>query len=140
MREPGLCEILARTEESTLDALIELLPEEIEVVRLPMEGLVLMTCREPLGERFHLAEVLVAESQVSYLGTAGHAMVVGGTERQALAAAAIDALLAHPQRHSHLSLIEDLLEPVRAEILSERIEAARVTASTRVEFDLMPGA
>jgi nucleoside-diphosphate-sugar epimerase len=79
-----------------------------------MEGLVLMTCREPLGERFHLAEVLVAESQVSYLGTAGHAMVVGGTERQALAAAAIDALLSHPQRHSHLSLIEDLLEPVRA--------------------------
>jgi len=140
MREPGLCEILACTEGDSLTALMELIPGEVELVRHPLEGLVLMTCREGMGGRFHLGEVLVAECQVRYRGTVGHAMVVGGDERQALVAASVDALRAHQDTHPDLDRIETLIATVRDGLVGRRELDARLMASTRVEFDLMPGA
>jgi phosphonate C-P lyase system protein PhnG len=99
-----------------------------------------MTCREGLGERFHLGEVLVAECQVLYRTTVGHAMVIGGDGRQALAAAVIDALRTHPDPHPDLSRIEAIVARAREEILAARYLQAQLSASTCVEFDLMPGA
>lgn len=139
MREPGLCEILGQADDEILTPLLELVPPEVELVRHPIEGLVLMTCREALGERFHLGEALVAECQVSYEGTVGHAMVLGGCERQALAAAVVDALRAHPHPHPSLPAMESLVAKAREGILATRYREAQLCASTLVEFDLLPG-
>jgi alpha-D-ribose 1-methylphosphonate 5-triphosphate synthase subunit PhnG len=139
MREPGLCEILAEADGEVLASLLDLIPDEVEIVRPPREGLVLMTCREPLGDSFHLGEVLVAECQVRFRGTTGHAMVVGGDERQALAAATVDALRSHPRPHPVLPPMEELVADVRARMLARRYQEARLAAATRVEFDLLPG-
>ena len=140
MREPGLCEILAHADGEVLDALTGLIPEDVELVRHPLEGLVLMTCREGMGGRFHLGEVLVAECQVRYRGTLGHAMVIGGDERQALVAASVEALRAHGEAHPDLERIEELIGSLRDRLVGLRELDASLSASTRVEFDLMPGA
>jgi phosphonate C-P lyase system protein PhnG len=140
MREPGLCEILAQADDDTLTSLLSLVPEDVELVRHPLEGLLLMTCRDGLGERFHLGEVLVAECQVLYRQTVGHAMVIGGDERQALAAAVVDALRTHPDPHPDLPRIESLVARAREGIVATRTLEAQLSGSTRVEFDLMPGA
>lgn len=140
VREPEIPEILGLLDDPALERLLALVPDDMELVGPPREGLVLMGRREGLGGRFFLGEVLASQCRVRYQGIEGWAMTMGGDPRRALVAAAIDAL-------DKFRLVPDLraeMEPViregREAILRSRTEEARLTASTRVEFDLLPGA
>lgn len=140
MREPSLCEIVAACDDASLSRLLELLPDDIELPRAPRDGVVLMTCREGLGETFHLGEVLVTESLVRWRGGDGYAVVVGDDARRSLVAASIDAMRAAGGAPEILADMEPLLVRSREALLSLRQEDARAAASTKVEFDLLPGA
>lgn len=140
MREPSLCEIVAACDEPSLSRLLELLPDDIELPRAPRDGVVLMTCREGLGETFHLGEVMVTESLVRWRDADGYAVVVGDDARRSLVAAAIDAMRAAGGASEVLADMEPLLSRSREALLSRRGEDARAAASTKVEFDLLPGA
>ena len=99
-----------------------------------------MTCREGLGTRFHPGEVLVSECRVDWSGTGGWSMVVGGDSRRALVGAVLDAGMRMDPAPPALAALRAALEESRRDLSHRRAEESRLAASTRVEFDLMPGA
>lgn len=140
MRELDIPEILGLLDESSLERLIAMLPDDLELVGPPREGLVLMGRREGLGGRFFLGEVLASQCRVRYQGADGWAMTMGGDPRRALVAAAIEAMDKFRPRSDSREEMEGVLREGRDAIFRSRDEEARLTASTRVEFDLLPGA
>ncbi|MCB9496708.1 MAG: phosphonate C-P lyase system protein PhnG [Fibrobacteria bacterium] len=140
MREPGNWEVLAEVGEEALNRILERIPEDMEILRVPREGIVLMRCAESLGGTFHIGEVHVAEARVRWRGREAYAMVVGGSEARALAAASADAVTRHPESDSGSDSLLELVERERREIVAKRQEQARIVASTRVRFDLVAGA
>lgn len=65
---------------------------ELDVVRAPETGMVLLTVREPVESiRFHLGEVLVTRCEVRRRDRLGWAMRMGSDPAAALAAAVLDA-------------------------------------------------
>ncbi|MBK8802230.1 MAG: phosphonate C-P lyase system protein PhnG [Fibrobacteres bacterium] len=137
MREPSLCEVLSECDETLIVRLLEFVPEDMDLPRAPRDGVILMTCREGLNETFHLGEVLVSETLVRWRGVEGYAVVVGDDPRRSLVAAAIDAMR---QAQASPPDLETLLSAAADALLARRTEDARAAASTRVEFDLLPGA
>lgn len=137
MREPSLCEVLSECDETLIVRLLEFVPDDMDLPRAPRDGVVLMTCREGLNETFHLGEVLVSESLVRWRGVEGYAVVVGDDPRRSLVAAAIDAMR---QAQAAPSDLEAIVADAAESLLHCRGEDARAAASTRVEFDLLPGA
>jgi len=140
MRDLETSEILAEIGEKSLSQLLDLLPDDLELVGPPREGIVLMTRREGLGTRFHLGEVMASNSRVRWQGVEGWGMVLGGDPRRALVAAAMDAMDKIRPLPEPLLGLTTILDQERAALLERRLEEARLTASTRVEFDLLPGA
>lgn len=140
MREIQTSEILSEIAEESLSELLELLPEDMELVGVPRDGIVLMTRREGLGTRFHLGEVLASNCRVRWHGVEGWGMVLGGDPRKALVAAACDAMDKIRPKPELLSEFVRILDKERTLVSRRRLEEARLTASTRVDFDLLPGA
>ncbi len=140
MREIQTNEILAEIDEETLSRLLELLPEDLELLGPPREGIVLMTRREGLGERFHLGEVLVTNSRVRLRGVDGWGATLGDDPRRALVAAAVDAMNKIRPTPEPRAPIGEILDQAGQAIAARRLEEARLSASTKVEFDLLPGA
>ena len=137
MREIGTCEVLAEIDEEALELLLAAIPEDMEILGAPREGLVLMTCREGLGSRFHPGEVQACTCRVVFRGVDGWGAVVGPDVRRALAAAALDSMerVATPPRE--LPRMLEIVQETREWILAKRSEEASLSASTRVEFDLL---
>ncbi len=140
MREPGIWETLAEADEEIVSRMLERIPEDLELVRVPREGLVLMTCLESLGGRFHLGEVHAAEALVRWRGREGYGLVVGGDERRALVAAAVDVFSENHDTDPDALAVLELMAQARGRIVERRRDEALLVDSTRVEFDLMPGA
>jgi phosphonate C-P lyase system protein PhnG len=131
--------LAAEMDEEALAELLELAAAaDVEIVRGPRTGLVMMSCRDAFDCDFHLGEVLVSEAEVSCRGVAGYGMVAGGDPRRALARAAAEAIVNGADR-----LLKERLQrlAVRAakELAERRAAEAALTARTRVRFDLMPG-
>ena len=128
-------------EDQEVTELLELLAtEEMTITRPPRFGLIMMTVKDSFESDFHLGEVLVTEAAVCVAGCEGFGMVTGEEPRKALARAAVDALL----RAGRPELLRDAVlarlrhaHQRRADRLANE---AALTASTRVSFDLMPGA
>ncbi|HXP89692.1 MAG TPA: phosphonate C-P lyase system protein PhnG [Fibrobacteria bacterium] len=137
MREIGTCEVLAEIDEERLDRILADIPEDTEILGAPREGLVLMTVREGLGSRFHPGEVLASSCRVQFRGMDGWAVVIGGDVRRALAAAALDAMGRVLPEPPELSRMLDLVEAGREAIVGKRSLEASLSASTKVEFDLL---
>lgn len=140
MREPTPLEILSEIDETRLEALLDLVPFDAELAVPPREGAILATFREGLGTRFHLGETLVSSCRVVLDDVEGWAMVLGGDPRRALVGAARDALVRARPGSIELATMDEILGAARAEIVRRREEEASLAASTRVEFDLLPGA
>jgi phosphonate C-P lyase system protein PhnG len=140
MREIGTCEVLSEIDEEPLDRILALIPEDMEILGMPREGLVLMTCREGLGSRFHPGEVQAYTCRVSHRGVDGWGVVVGGDGRRALAAAALDAMARVQPLPSELPAMLGHLDAAREAMLAKRREEASLSLSTRVEFDLLADA
>lgn len=140
MREIHDNELLAEIDVDTLGRLLESLPDDLEIVGAPREGIVLMTRREGLGERFHLGEVLASECRVRYRGVDGWGAVLGDDPRRALVAAALDAFDNFRPTPPARADLDPILDAARSALAARRLEEASLSAATRVEFDLLPGA
>jgi phosphonate C-P lyase system protein PhnG len=137
MREIGTCEVLAEIDEETLDRILAEIPEDMEILGAPREGLVLMTVREGLGSRFHPGEVLASTCRVQFRGIDGWGVVIGGDVRRALAAAALDAMGRLQPPPPELLRMRELVDAGREVMVAKRSLEASLSASTKVEFDLL---
>lgn len=126
---------------SEVDELIGLLAaEEITITRPPRSGLIMMTVRDSFDTEFHLGEVLVTEAAVTVDGSEGFGMVAGEEPRKALARAAADALLRAGRPEPLCQAVGACLAKAQQRQADRLAGEAALTASTRVSFDLMPGA
>ena len=128
-------------EEHEVNELLELFADqELAVTRPPRSGLIMMTVKDSFDSDFHLGEVLVTEAAVTLGGFEGFGMVAGEEPRKALARAAADALLraGSPEPLCQAVLVSLLQAQQRQ--AARLAGAAALTASSRVNFDLMPGA
>jgi phosphonate C-P lyase system protein PhnG len=137
MHEIGTCEVLAEIEEESLGRILADIPEDMEILGTPREGLVLMTVREGLGSRFHPGEVLATSCRVQLRGIDGWGVVIGGDVRRALAAASLDAMERVQPEPPELSRMRGLVEAARNAMVAKRSLEASLSASTKVEFDLL---
>jgi alpha-D-ribose 1-methylphosphonate 5-triphosphate synthase subunit PhnG len=128
-------------EEHELGMLLSLLvTEEIQITRPPRAGLLMMTVTDSLAIDFHLGEVLTTEAEVILGGERGYGLIVGEEPRKALARAAADALLRVGRPAGLCRQVRDCLEQARQRQVIRHAADAALVASTRVSFDLMPGA
>lgn len=128
-------------EEQELTELLGLLAaEEITITRPPRSGLIMMTVKDCFETDFHLGEVLVTEAAVTVAGSEGFGMVIGEAPRKALARAAADALLRAGRPEGLCEAVLACLERFHMRQEARLAGDAALTASTRVSFDLMPGA
>jgi phosphonate C-P lyase system protein PhnG len=112
--------------------------EEMEIVRPPRGGLVMMRCTDAFGCDFHLGEVLVCEAELSCCGRRGYGMVSGDRPRWALARAAAELILGGNDPHLQQAL-RQIAETEQERLTRTRDEERTLTARTRVSFDLMAG-
>ena len=108
--------------------------------RPPKTGLVMMTVRDSFGSDFHVGEVLATEAEVSLAGRIGYGLVTGEEPRKALARAAADALLRGGEPAELCRRMTCCLELAGKRQARLHAEEAALVASTKVCFDLMPGA
>lgn len=66
--------------------------EEINVVKGPQTGLLMMVAQDPFETDFCLGEVLITEAETEYQGQRGYAMVLGDEPERALLIAAVEAI------------------------------------------------
>jgi alpha-D-ribose 1-methylphosphonate 5-triphosphate synthase subunit PhnG len=108
-------------------------------LRAPETGLMMVQGRAgATGERFNLGEVTVTRCALrlspdaSAAAQVGVSYVLGRSHRQALLAAAADALLQDPTQHDAIQA--SLLEPVRKHLALQRAVRHTRAQSTKVEF------
>ena len=113
---------------------------ELTISYPPQSGLLMMTVKDSFDTDFHLGEVLVAEARVLFRGREGYGMASGDEPRRALARAAADAVLGFPEP---TEIGENVLIFLKQEEVLQKArhtKDASLVASTKVNFDLMPGA
>jgi alpha-D-ribose 1-methylphosphonate 5-triphosphate synthase subunit PhnG len=140
MNIPDRSAIVAHMGEQAVDELLALLAkQEVEIIRPPRTTLVMMPLIDSFLTDFNLGEVLVTEAMVKVDGIEGYGMVTGDNPRRVLARAVTVAIL----KGDNLPLrtrLEALLE-VQERVRQKAHERERaLTATTRVNFDLMAGA
>ncbi len=132
--------ILAMTTPE-VDELVGLLSsEEMTITRPPRTGLMMMTVRDSFDTDFHLGEVVTTEAEVLFAGESGYGMVIGEEPRKALVRAAADALLRSGRPSDLCQRVRYCLERAGQRQTSQQATDAALAASTKVNFDLMPGA
>src|SRR5208337_2750921 len=86
--------IIAKMDDRSIGKLICLMPaNEIDIVKTPETGLLMMTVKDSFDVEFYLGEILVTEAEVRYDGKKGYSMVMGDESDRALAAAVVDVVL-----------------------------------------------
>lgn len=141
MHGPDPTQPVAGMDDATVDELLGYFSDlPLTIQKPPQTGLLMMSVTDSFNTGFHLGEVLVTEARVSLDGTEGYGMVSGEAPRKALARAAVDALLRCGRYQSLCESVKVLLQHEQErQHQSERVAAA-MAHSTRVNFDIMPGA
>jgi alpha-D-ribose 1-methylphosphonate 5-triphosphate synthase subunit PhnG len=133
--------VITKMDEKSIEKLIVLLPqEEINTLKKPETGLLMMAAKDSFSTDFYLGEMLVTEAEVEYKGLKGYAMVMGDEPERALLAASVDAILQADTRDA----MEDLKQKVMDFITAQAKKTAeademekRLIAKTRVNFETM---
>ena len=132
--------IIGMDDHEVSELLSLLVTEEIQITRPPRSGLLMMTVTDSLATDFHLGEVWATEAEVSIGGERGYGLIIGEEPRKALTRAAVDALLRVGSPAGLCRQVRDCLEQARKRQVVRYAEDAALAASTRVSFNLMPGA
>ena len=113
---------------------------DLTITQPPRAGLLLLAVHDSFNTAFHAGEVLVTEARVKCCGSLGFGMVIGEEPRRALARAAADAVLNSPGPSQVRDAVRRLLASEAVRQANEELREAALAATTKVEFDLMPGA
>jgi phosphonate C-P lyase system protein PhnG len=122
--------------KNELKCLLDLIPENVIILKKPESGLIMMTCKDPFDTDFYLGEILVTEAQVSWNEQQGYGMIIGSENEYAYLAAWIDALF----KGSDVELqkkINYIIEQLDNLLSEKQSKEAFLTDCTRVEFESM---
>ncbi|NWJ47224.1 MAG: phosphonate C-P lyase system protein PhnG [Chloroflexi bacterium] len=134
-------QILANCEELLVCQLAEKVLMEYPTGQLrllsgPLQGLVMLRMRESVEDRqFNAGEILVTEVKLELDGQFGYGMVLGKSERRAMAVALVDAALRKDGLLAEWLKTE--LERINEILLSNRERLYQIVNTTRVEFETM---
>jgi len=137
----GINSVITKMDEKSIEELIALIPqEEINIIKKPEAGLLMMAANDSFGADFYLGEILVTEAEVEYSGKTGYAMMMGDEPEMTLAAASVDAILQADTRDARGDLKQRVMDFVtmQARKIAEADEMERMLiAKTRVSFETM---
>jgi alpha-D-ribose 1-methylphosphonate 5-triphosphate synthase subunit PhnG len=133
--------VITKMDDVSVKELMQLLPtEEINILKKPETGLLMMAAKDSFDTDFYLGEMLVTETEVEYKGLKGYAMVMGDEPERALLAASVDAIL----QADTLDEMEDLKQKIKSFLAEQmkRINALQererqLIAKTKVNFETM---
>lgn len=132
--------IVTQMSDDAVSELLRLVNDHaVSIVRAPRSALVMMPLIDSFEVAFNLGEVLVTDATVSIDGVEGYGMVVGDCPRRALARAAAAAVLNRGCGPLYDTLVT-LLESQERAYQAIRVQEQALVSTTRVNFDLMPGA
>jgi alpha-D-ribose 1-methylphosphonate 5-triphosphate synthase subunit PhnG len=133
--------VITKMDEKSIEKLTVLLPqEEINIIKKPETGLLMMAAKDSFDTDFYLGEILITEAGVEYKGLKGYAMVMGDEPEKALLAASVDAILQADDRDEMEDLKQKVMDIITAQ--TEKTAEAdemekRLIAKTRVNFETM---
>mgnify|MGYP001613045056 CR=1 FL=1 len=133
--------VITKMDEKSIEKLIALMPQdEINIIKKPETGLLMMAARDSFNTDFYLGEILVTGAEVEYKGLKGYAMVMGDEPERALLAASVDAILQTDNGDLMGDLKQKVMDfiTVQAKKTTEADEMERrLIAKTRVSFETM---
>lgn len=121
-----ICEIAEKVLEDT----------QVEVIRKPTPGMIMMRCRDNAHDCiFNFGDVLVTEAEVRMDKVAGYSMVMGMEPEKALAGAILDCAVeaGHPLRDE----ITRMLDQEHRRSLEEKKNMWKDIETTKVNFEVM---
>jgi alpha-D-ribose 1-methylphosphonate 5-triphosphate synthase subunit PhnG len=129
--------LIMTMDRESLAGFSELLSDEnIQVIRTPQTGMLMMVAKDPFDTDFCLGEILITEAETEYQGRRGYAMVMGDEPEKAILAAAVAAILQGGD-DALKTRIGQFLAPL-ASSLSREVERERqLLTKTLVNFETM---
>lgn len=140
-KEMEINSVITKMDAKSIEQLMALMPmEEIDIIKKPEQGLLMMAAKDSFNTDFYLGEILVTEAEVGYLGKTGYAMITGDEPQKALLAAMVDAILKADSLNGQEDLRKRIMDTItlQAKKIAEADETERrLIATTRVSFETM---
>ncbi len=129
--------IIAKMNAEGVEELKGLIPmEEIEILKKPKQGLLMMTAQDSFNTNFYLGEILITETEVKYKDMNGYAMLISDDSEKVLLAASVNAILKTKDQKLKQKVLE--LITAQAKKIEELDEIERrLIAKTKVNFETM---
>ncbi len=129
--------IIAKMSAEGVEELKGLIPmEEIEILKKPKQGLLMMTAQDSFNTNFYLGEILITETEVKYKDMNGYAMLIGDDPEKALLAASVNAILKTKDQKLKQKVLELITAQAKKIEELDEIEG-RLIAKTKVNFETM---
>src|SRR5208283_32420 len=129
--------LVTKMDDRSIEKLISLMPgNEIDIVKTPETGLLMMAVKDSFDVEFYLGEILVTEAEVRYNGKKGYSMVMGDEPRRAVAAAVVDAVSKSDNGNLKLKINAILSSRMKRAAQKNRLQE-KLTAKTKVNFETM---
>jgi phosphonate C-P lyase system protein PhnG len=109
----------------------------LQELKEPETGLVMLTALDCYQHPFHLGELLVTRAELAFDGIRAHATVMGDAAEKALLAAMLNAVLRHDLAEELSTGFREAWPPIAADARSRIEEERMVAASTKVAFENM---
>ena len=128
---------ITEMDEKSIKKLIALMPQdEINIIKKPETGLLMMVASDSFDTDFYLGEILVTEAEVEYKGLKGYAMVMGDEPEKALLAASVDTILQENNGDLKQKVIDFITLEAGKIAATDEMERRLIT-KTKVSFETM---
>ncbi len=129
--------LVTKMDDRSIGKLIALMPaNEIDIVKTPETGLLMMAVNDSFDVEFYLGEILVTEAEVRYNGKKGYSMVMGDEPDRAIAAAVVDVVLGSDNEKLKV-LVNKVLASCMKRVNKNEKQQGKLTATTKVSFETM---
>ncbi|MGO9015849.1 MAG: phosphonate C-P lyase system protein PhnG [Dissulfurispiraceae bacterium] len=129
--------LITKIDDRSIEKLISLMPgNEIDIVKTPETGLLMMAVKDSFDVEFYLGEILVTEAEVRYKGNKGYSMVMGDEPHRAIAAAVVDAVSKSDNDNLKIK-INGIFSLCMKRAAKNEKRQEKLTAKTKVNFETM---
>ncbi len=129
--------LVTQMDDRSIEKLLSLMPaNEIDIVKTPETGLLMMAVKDSFDVEFYLGEILVTEAEVRYNGKKGYSMVMGDEPRRAVAAAVVDVVSQSDNDNLKIKINGILSSLKKRAFKNDRLNG-KLTAKTKVNFETM---